>query len=210
MATADWNVASRERDTGKQLIERSAIRNSCGKQHRRHKSLLAFKKENWFALFQYKKKNVYLCCALAPPREGIKEANASWGHQQQGKNDIVHRGEVHLHHLPHDEDRRGGAGRVKAFGNTASERLRLQCQREHLTHRETCWELEKTRGSRKSYLSNLKIWRKHGQQLRNILRQQRHRDVVCKNNKSEGTVFVSLVTKSWGLNRNRSAWFLKI
>lgn len=150
MATADWNVASRERDTGRQLIERSAIRNSCGKQHRHHKSLLTFKKENWLCTLSIwkKKKKSYLCCALASPREGIKEANASWGHQQQSKNDIVHRGEVHLHHLPH-EDRRGGAGRVKAFGSTASERLRWQCQREHLTQRETCWELEKTRGSRK-------------------------------------------------------------
>lgn len=31
MATADWKVASRDRDTGKQLMERSAIRNSYNK-----------------------------------------------------------------------------------------------------------------------------------------------------------------------------------
>lgn len=72
------------------------------------------------------------------------------------------------------------------------------------------WRKQEEVGKDVKLFIQLETWRKHGQQPRNILRQQRHRDVVCKNNKSEGTVFVSLVTKSWGLNRNRSAWFLKI
>lgn len=53
---------------------------------------------------------VYLCCALASTREGIEEADASGGHQQQGKDDIVHRGEVHSDYLPHDDTGRGGTG----------------------------------------------------------------------------------------------------
>ena len=44
---------------------------------------------------------VYLCCALASTGEGIKEPDACGGHQQQGKDDIVHRSEVHLDYLPH-------------------------------------------------------------------------------------------------------------
>lgn len=53
---------------------------------------------------------VYLCCALAPTGEGIKEADASWGRQQQGKDDVVHRGEVHLDYLPHYDTGRGDKG----------------------------------------------------------------------------------------------------
>lgn len=36
MATADWKVASKDRETGRQLMERSAIRNSCVEQNVRH------------------------------------------------------------------------------------------------------------------------------------------------------------------------------
>lgn len=45
----------------------------------------------------------YLRGALAPPGEGVEEADAGWGHQKQGEDDIVLRGEVHLHHLNHDD-----------------------------------------------------------------------------------------------------------
>lgn len=44
---------------------------------------------------------VHLGGALAAPREGVEEADAGRGHQQQDKDDVVHRGEVHLDHLPH-------------------------------------------------------------------------------------------------------------
>ena len=75
---------------------------------------------------------VYLCCALAPTGEGIKEANASWGHQQQGKDDVVHRGEVHLDYLPHYNTGQGDKGCWK-HGLWA----RLQRQNKFFTHRET-------------------------------------------------------------------------
>lgn len=52
----------------------------------------------------------YLRGALAPPGEGVEEADAGWGHQQQGEDDVVHRGEVHLHHLPHDDAAAGDGG----------------------------------------------------------------------------------------------------
>lgn len=52
----------------------------------------------------------YLRGALAPPGEGVEEADAGRGHQQQGEDDIVHRGEVHLHHLPHDDAAAAAAG----------------------------------------------------------------------------------------------------
>lgn len=80
MATADWKVANRDRDTGRQLIERSAIRNSwkrqlVGVRHYRFKRF-----DTWGLKIASAEGYLYfidLCCALAPPREGIKEADTS-------------------------------------------------------------------------------------------------------------------------------------
>lgn len=97
IATADWKVASRDRDTGRQLMDRSAIKNSwthttrlrpkCHKQ-KQNKTHLP---------------SVHLCCLLSATRKCMKEADTSRGHQKQGEDDIVHSGEVHLDHICHDD-----------------------------------------------------------------------------------------------------------
>lgn len=48
-----------------------------------------------------------LCGPLATPWEGIVKADSSGGHQQHGKNHIIHCAEVHLNNVPHDAVRYG-------------------------------------------------------------------------------------------------------
>lgn len=46
----------------------------------------------------------------------MEEADASRGHQEQGEDDVVHCGEVHLDYLPHDAAGVGGSGECTASG----------------------------------------------------------------------------------------------
>lgn len=101
MATADWKVASRDRDTGRQLMDRSAIKNSC-----RYITVhLSPQQKNMRPA-----PSAHLGCPLSATRKCIEEADTGRSHQEQGEDDVVHRGEVHLDHVCHDDSLVVGSG----------------------------------------------------------------------------------------------------
>ena len=59
----------------------------------------------------------HLCGPLSAPREGVEEADTCGRNQQQRKDHIVHRAEVHLDYVSHDATGKGDE-HVKAGGSS--------------------------------------------------------------------------------------------